>query len=131
MVLDTSALLAILLDEPEAPRLVAAIVAANRCVVGAPSVVEAAAILLARYGAAGEVALDALLQRLAITVVPMTPEAAVAARSAYQRYGKGVGRPGVLKYGDCLAYGVAQAAGDALLSKGDDFLRTDIRVAAY
>ena len=131
MVLDTSAVLAILLDEPEAPRLVAAIVAADRCMVGAPSVVAVAAILLARHGAAGEVALDALLQRLAIAVAPMTPDAAVAARAAYQRYGKGVGSPGVLNYGDCLAYGVAQAAGEALLFTGDDFPRTDIRAAAY
>jgi ribonuclease VapC len=131
MVLDTSALLAILLDEPEAPRLVAAIVTAIRCAVGAPSVVEAAAILLARHGAAGEVAWDALLQRLAITVVPMTPEAAVAARCAYQRFGKGVGSPGALNYGDCLAYGVAQASGDALLFTGDDFPRTDVRAAPH
>ena len=95
-------------------------------VVGAPTLVEAAAVLLARKGSAGEVALDALLQRLDIRVVPMTVEAAAAARSAYHRYGKGVGQPGVLNYGDCLAYGVAMASGDTLLFTGQDFAQTDV-----
>ena len=98
-------------------------------VVGAPTVVETAAVLLARKGTAGEVALDALLQRLDIRVVPMTADAAVAARSAYQRYGKGVGSPGVLNYGDCLAYGVAVASGDTLLFTGEDFAQTDVVAA--
>lgn len=131
MVIDTSAMLAILFAEPEAPRMVAAIAAADARVAGAPTVVEAAAVLLARKGPAGEVALDALLQRLAIDVVPMTREAATFARSGYHRYGKGVGSPGVLNYGDCLAYGIAMAAGDVLLFKGDDFAQTDVEVAAY
>ena len=131
VVLDTSALLAILFAEPEAARIITALSGADRRLVGAPTLVEAAAILLARKGAAGEVALDALLQRLGIEVVPMTPEAATLARSAYQRYGKGVGAPGVLNYGDCLAYGVAMAASEALLFKGDDFPRTDVVVAGY
>ena len=131
MVIDTSAMLAILFAEPEAPRMVAAIATADARVAGAPTVVEAAAVLLARKGPAGEVALDALLQRLAIDVVPMTREAATFARAGYQRYGKGVGSPGVLNYGDCLAYGIAMAAGDVLLFKGDDFAQTDVEVAAY
>jgi ribonuclease VapC len=131
MVLDTSAIVAILFAEPEATRMVEAIVAADTRTVGAPTAVEAAAILLARKGPAGEVALDALLQRLGIEVVSMTPEAAAFARSAYQRFGKGVGAPGVLNYGDCLAYGVAMAAGDALLFKGEDFPRTDVVAASY
>jgi ribonuclease VapC len=131
MVVDTSALLAILFAEAEAERMVAALAAADRRLVGAPTLVEAAAILLARKGAAGEIALDALLQRLGVEVVPMTPEAATLARGAYQRFGKGVGAPGVLNYGDCLAYGVAMAVGEPLLFKGDDFSRTDVVAAAY
>lgn len=131
MVLDTSALLAILFAEPEAGRMVAALAAADRRLVGAPTLVEAAAILLARKGPAGGVALDALLQRLGVEVVPMSAEAATSARAAYERYGKGVGAPGVLNYGDCLAYGVAMTAGEALLFKGEDFPRTDVVAAAY
>ena len=76
MVIDTSAIVAILLGEPEAEDLVAAIAAAEERVIGAPTLVEAAAILFARKGTAGEVALDALLQRLEIEVVPMTADAA-------------------------------------------------------
>jgi ribonuclease VapC len=81
-------------------------------------------------GPAGEVAFDALLQRLSIVVAPITPEAATFARSAYQRFGKGTGSPGVLNYGDCLAYGVAMAAGDELLYKRA-FSRTDVATANY
>lgn len=131
MVIDTSAVLAILFAEPEAPRMVAAIAAADVTVIAAPTLVEAAAVLYARKGAAGEVALDALLQRLRIDVIAMTPDAGAHARAAYQRFGKGVGSPGVLNYGDCLAYGVASASGDVLLFKGNDFTQTDVAVASY
>ncbi len=131
MVIDSSALLAILLDEPEAARLVEAITSAERPVVPAPTFVEAAAVLLARKGPQGEIALDALMQRLKITVVAMSPEAATLARAAYAHYGKGVGSPGVLNFEDCLAYGVAQALDRPLLFKGDDFPRTDVPAAPY
>lgn len=131
MIIDTSAVIAILLGEPEAPRLVQAIVAAPTRVIAAPALVEASAVLLAKKGRVGEVALDALLQRLDIDVIPMSPAAALAARSAYRRYGKGVGSPGVLNHGDCLSYGVAMAEGDTLLFKGDDFSRTDVLAAEY
>jgi ribonuclease VapC len=131
MIIDTSAVIAILLGEPEARRLVQAIAAAPTRAIGAPTLVEASAVLLAKKGRVGEVALDALLQRLDIDVIPMSPAAALAARSAYQRYGKGVGSPGVLNYGDCLSYGVAMAEADTLLFKGDDFSRTDVLAAEY
>jgi ribonuclease VapC len=61
----------------------------------------------------------------------LTAEAATLARSAYPRFGKGVGTAGVLDYGDCLAYGVAVAVGEPLLFKGDDFPRTDVVAAIY
>ncbi|MBA2670616.1 MAG: type II toxin-antitoxin system VapC family toxin [Gemmatimonadetes bacterium] len=131
MVIDSSALLAILLGEPEAQRLSSAIAADAARLVGAPTLVEAAAVMLGRKGPPGEIALDALLQRLNITVVPMSPDAAVSARSAYSRYGKGVGSPGVLNFGDCLAYGVAMALGEPLLFKGNDFDKTDVPAAPY
>ncbi len=131
MVIDTSALLAIAFAEPESARFIKAIVEAPEPVIAAPTLVEAAAVLMARTGAGAEVALDALLHRLAIEVVPMTPAAAEAARHAYARFGKGVGRPGVLNYGDCLSYGVAVDRGVPLLFKGEDFGRTDVDQAQY
>ncbi len=131
MIIDSSAVIAILLSEPEAPRLVQAIAAATTRAIGAPTLVEASAVLLAKKGRVGDVALDALLQRLDIDVVPMSAEAAVMARTAYQRYGRGVGSPAVLNYGDCLSYGIAMAARDTLLFKGDDFSDTDVLAATY
>ena len=131
MVIDTSALVAILLREPEAARLVKAIVESDRPVVGTPSLVEAAAVMLAKKGPGGEVALDALLERLGIKPVPFTEDPARLARLGYSRFGMGVGSPSVLNYGDCLAYGVAMAAGELLLFKGNDFGRTDVAIASY
>lgn len=131
MVIDSSALIDILFAEPGAGRLVQAIVTAEARVVPAPTLVEASAVMLARRGAAGEIALDALVQRLEIEIVPMSSDAATAARRAYRRYGKGVGSPGVLNFGDCLSYGVAMSRGEPLLFKGDDFAETDVAVAPY
>ena len=131
MVIDTSALVAILLAEPESAKLVDAITSARLRMVGAPTMVEAAAVMLARKGPAGELALDALVQRLEITVTPMAREAASHARAAYQRFGKGVGSPAVLNFGDCLAYGVAMATEEPLLFVGRDFAKTDVLVAPY
>ena len=74
--------------------------------VAAPTLVEASAVLLARKGPSGEVALDALLQRLSLVTIAMSPEAPACGREAFRRFGKGVGSPRVLNYGDCLAYGV-------------------------
>jgi len=131
MVLDTSALLAILFAEPEANAMVRALSADPRRVVGAPTLVETSAVLRAKKGGAAEVALDALLERLGVEIVAMGLPAARLARLAYGRFGKGVGNPGVLNYGDCLAYGVAMAEREPLLFKGDDFARTDVSAARY
>jgi ribonuclease VapC len=130
MFIDTSALVAILLLEPDALGLADEIAAADPRLVGAPTLVETAAVMLARKGPQGVIALDALLSRLAIQVVPMSPTAAEFARDAYSRYGKGVGSPGVLNYGDVLSYGVARAEDEPLLFKGDDFRQTDITPAS-
>ncbi len=131
MVIDTSALVAILLDESEAVRLVTAIVEAESRLVGTPTLVETAAVMHARKGPGGEIALDALLERLDIGLVALSADGARLARLGYARFGKGVGSPGVLNYGDCLAYGVAMAAREPLLFKGEDFGQTDVGVAAY
>ncbi len=129
--IDTSALIAILLGEPEAVRLITAIVEAESRLVGTPTLAEAAAVMHARKGQGGEIALDALLERLDIGSVVLSADGARLARLGYARFGKGVGSPGVLNYGDCLAYGVAMAARKPLLFKGEDFGKTDVAVAAY
>lgn len=131
MVIDTSALVAILMSEEESPGLVRAIGAAATRLVGAPTLVEAAAVMMARKGSGGEIALDALLRRLGIGVVDLTEDAARIARLGYARFGKGVGTPGVLNFGDCMAYGLATALGEPLLFKGDDFARTDVTVTRW
>lgn len=131
MVLDTSAILAILLAEPEADPMVRAIAAAESRILGAPTLVEASAVMQARKGPGGDLALDALLRRIGAQVAPMSDAAVSLARLAYGRFGKGVGDPGVLNYGDCLAYGVAMSLGEPLLFKGDDFPQTDVTAAAY
>jgi ribonuclease VapC len=130
MVIDTSALLAILFAEPEASALADQIASAHRRLVGGSTLVEATAVMLARKGKPGVIALDALLARLGIEVVPLSVEAAEFARQAYARYGKGVGSPTVLNYGDVLSYGVARAEDEPLLFTGDDFRETDIVPAA-
>ena len=104
---------------------------AERALVGTPTLVEVAAVMLAKKGPGGEIALDALMERLGIEPAPLTEDAARLARLGYSRFGKGVGSPGVLNYGDCLAYGAAMAAREPLLFKGDDFGQTDIAVASY
>lgn len=131
MVFDTSALLAILFGEPEAAAMVRAVARDGNRLLGAPTFVEASAVLRARKGPGGEVALDSLVERLGVRVVPMSVAAARLARLAYGRFGRGVGEPGVLNYGDCLAYGVAMAEREPLLFKGDDFARTDVEAARY
>lgn len=131
MVIDTSALTAILFGEPEADRIIGAIEKDPRRLLGAPTLVEAGAVMLGKKGSGGVVALDALVQRLDITVEPFSESASDFARSAYARFGKAVGSPAVLNYGDCLSYGVAQALGQPLLFKGNDFAQTDIIAVGY
>lgn len=131
MILDTSAVLALLLGEPEADRMVRAIARDRARWVAAPTWVEAAAVMMGRKGSGGEIALDALLRRLGVEVAEMTVDGARLARLGYARFGKGVGSPGVLNFGDCLAYGTAMSMGEPLLFKGDDFARTDVLVARW
>jgi ribonuclease VapC len=125
MVIDTSALLAILLGEPEAPDLVRAIARDGIRLMSAGSVLEAGIIAQARKGEAGGHALDLMIVKLAIDVVAMTPQHADLARRAFRLFGKGQARAG-LNYGDCIAYALAKESGEPLLFKGDDFAQTDI-----
>ena len=125
MVIDTSALIAILCDEVEAPRLEVAIEEDPTRLLSAASFLEASIVIEARYGEAGARELDLLIYKAAIEVVAVTKEQAEVARAAYRRFGKGRHRAG-LNYGDCFSYALALETGEPLLFKGDDFSKTDL-----
>ena len=129
MVLDTSALLAVLLNEPEAPAFRLAIEADPLRLLSAASLVETAIVIEARVGEAGGRELDLLLQKAAIEVVAVDAEQADIARHAYRNFGKGRHAAG-LNYGDCFSYALAHSSGEPLLFKGQDFSKTDVRVVA-
>jgi len=131
MVIDTSALLAILLGEVEAEATVRAVAKAETRLVGTPTLVEASAVIQARKGPGGDLALDALVRRLSIETVPFTDTAAALARLAHGQFGKGTGSPGVLNYGDCQAYGMSMSLREPLLFKGGDFHETDVTALVY
>jgi len=128
MVLDTSAVLAILFDEPEAEAIEAAIEEAPMRLMAAPSLLEAAIVAEARFGEPGGRELDLLVHKAKVDVVPFDADLAELARRAWRRYGKGR-HPAGLNFGDCFAYALSRASGEALLFTGDDFARTDIVAA--
>lgn len=126
MVLDTSALLAILCDEPERRSFNEAIEAADERELSAAGLVETAIVLEHRFGPEGVRDLDLFITRAQIGIAPVDSDQAHAARAAYARFGKGRHAAG-LNFGDCFAYALAKTRGDCLLFKGLDFARTDIR----
>ena len=128
MVVDTSALLAILRDEPEGPSFAQALEAAADCVLSAASFVEASMVIEARYGPDGLRDLDRLIAKANIEIVAADADQAMIARRAFSRFGKGRHAAG-LNFGDCFAYALAEARGSTLLFKGDGFRRTDIPAA--
>lgn len=129
MVIDTSALLAILFREPEADTLIQAIEQDRRRLLGSVHLLEAALVIEARKGPAGGRELDLLLHKAQITVVNFTGEAAESARAAWRRWGKG-NHPAGLNFCDCCAYALSQELGEPLLFKGEDFRRTDVQSAS-
>ena len=130
MVLDTSALVAVLQDEPERRALARAIRDATARRISAATLVEAGVVMEGRHGDAGRRALDALLGRASVGVVPLTAAHAALARDAFRRFGKGR-HPARLNYGDCFSDALARALGEPLLFVGDDFGQTDVAVVAY
>lgn len=125
MVIDTSVLIAILLGEPSSRHLIAALDTATTRKISAASVVEASLVLLARYGEAGDVQLDRLVQKLNAEIVPVGTEHVIAARDAALRFGRGR-HPAALNLGDCFSYALAVVSAEPLLFVGDDFAKTDI-----
>lgn len=130
MIVDTSVLIAILRDEPEARALAVALDAAEVRRISAASYVEAGVVTDANRDALLTSQLDLLLVRSLITIEPVTVEQARIARAAYGAFGKGRNRAG-LNFGDCFAYALAKDKGEPLLFKGNDFRRTDVEVAEY
>ena len=122
---DSSALVAILFDEPEGPAFRADLRIADRVVLSATSLVETAMVVVGRLGPAGIGKLDLLLAEYRVVVTAFDLRQALAAQTAFVRYGKGR-HPAGLNFGDCLAYGLAKALGLPLLHKGTDFAATDL-----
>lgn len=128
MVIDTSALAAVLFDEPDRARYTRALADAAVLVVSAATLVEAGIVVEARLGEPGGRELDLLLHRAKVGVVPTDEEHALIARAAWRRFGKGR-HPAGLNYGDCFSYALAIQRDEPLLFKGDDFSATDVRPA--
>ena len=130
MVLDTSAIIAILLKEATADRLLAAIEADHTRLVSAATVVESSLVMLGRFGDAGEPPLDRLMQSLGADVVPVEAEQVRLARDAAQRFGRSRHRA-ALNFGDCFSYALSVARDEPLLFVGDDFAMTDVEVCQW
>ena len=125
MVVDSSAVLAILFNEPERDLFSEALVAGRVRLMSSANALETAVVVSSRKGPGGAREFDLLLHRAEFEVVSFTPDHLRLARDAYERYGKGR-HPAGLNLGDCCAYALARHTGYPLLFKGDDFPRTDI-----
>ena len=125
MVIDTSAMIAILLNEAEAEAFAKMIAADPKRLMSAFNLLETAIVIEAKKGEAGGIELDLLLHRARIEAVELTAEQTELARTAWRVYGKG-NHPAGLNIGDCCAYALAKYSGEPLLFKGGDFALTDI-----
>ena len=129
MVIDTSALIAILLGEPDAEIFARAIAADHKRLISAFTALETSIVIEAKKGESGGRELDLLIHRAQIEIVALNADQLDLARSAWREYGKGR-HPAGLNIGDCCSYALAKHAQEPLLFKGDDFARTDIPVVS-
>jgi ribonuclease VapC len=127
MVIDTSALLAIFLGEPERQQFLDLITQAGTRRISAATVLEAAIVLEARRGESAGREFDLFLIQAKIDIVPVDAEQVEIARVAWRKYGKGK-HPAALNFGDCFAYALAKVLSEPLLAKGGDFARTGISI---
>jgi ribonuclease VapC len=125
MVIDTSAVLALLFNEPEADDIEIALDADPIRLMSAASCLETAIVVEARLGAAGGREFDLLLHKVAVEIVAVTGDQVEVARAAWRRFGRRRHEAG-LNFGDCFSYALAMTSGEPLLFKGDDFSRTDV-----
>ena len=128
MIVDTSALVAVLFGEADAERYEDAIARAETCRISVANLLEVFIVVESRGGTAAGQECDAFLEKAGIDTEPVLPEHAQEARRAWRRFGKG-NHPAALNYGDCFAYALARTTGEPLLFKGEDFARTDIEAA--
>jgi len=129
VIIDTSALVAVIALEPEAPLFATAMDRAEVLRISAGSYVEAAIVLNRRRDPALDGKLEAMMNDIGFVVEPVTPEQARIARQAYRDYGKGSHHPAQLNLGDCFSYALARDKREPILFKGDDFIHTDLRSA--
>jgi ribonuclease VapC len=129
MIIDTSALIAILRDEPEAMTCARAIEAASHRRISAANFVESAIVIDGSRDPIASRRFDDLVREARLVVEPVTEAQARIAREAYRDFGRGSGHPARLNFGDCFAYALARITGEPLLFKGNDFARTDITSA--
>ena len=127
MIVDTSALLAVLFHEPDAERYARAISTASPCRMSVANLLEASIVIGGR-GDATDTELDLFVDEAKIELVPVTTAQATAARHAWRRFGKG-NHPAALNFGDCFAYALAKTNREPLLFKGEDFAHTDVEKA--
>lgn len=130
MVIDTSALVAILQGEPERRRFIEAIEAADTRSMSVATFVEISIVVEVRHGAEGLRDLDHFISRAGIELVAVDAEQGTAARGAFGRFGRGR-HPAGLNYGDCFAYALAVLKDEALLFKGTDFAQTDVATVDF
>jgi ribonuclease VapC len=128
MIVDTSAIIAVLLGEEEANDFTEQILKSDDCLMSAVSFVEASIIAESNGGDGGVRQLDAFIRTAGISIEPVSEEQALAARQAYSDFGKGRHAAG-LNLGDCFSYALSKVSGEPLLFKGADFRKTDIRAA--
>jgi ribonuclease VapC len=129
MVIDTSAIMAILLAEEEATQFAKVLERGTINRISTGTLLELEIVANARRGRVGFPDIDAFIKGAQIEIVPFNLDQARIAREAYRRYGRGNHRAG-LNFGDCFAYALAKVSGEPLLFKGDDFARTDVTRAA-
>ncbi len=129
MIVDTSAVIAVLKDEPERDALLGALLASDRRWMSAASYLETAIVVDGLGDPVKSRRLDDILAALKVEIVDVTTTQVLLARQAYRDYGKGSGHPAGLNFGDLFSYALAHDAGEPLLYKGDDFSQTDLRLA--
>jgi ribonuclease VapC len=130
MIIDSSALFAILLQEPEAERMARALALDATRLMSAATWLEISIAVFLRVGEEGLRSLDLIAAKYHIEVVPMTSKQAEIARRAFTQYGKGI-HPAQLNFGDCIVYALGKDTGEPLLFKGEDFSKTDIVPVIY
>jgi ribonuclease VapC len=130
MIIDSSALLAILQQEPDAGRIARALAADGVRLISAANWLELCMVAVVRGGDEAARDVDRLVATCRIDIVAVTPKHAAIAHRAFARYGKGF-HPARLNFGDCFAYALAKDSGEPLLFKGDDFTHTDIAAVPY